>query len=69
MAKAYEVLKIDELSRVDPVNGIVPYYRHTIMTKGGTRLRIDIDQEDFTPEKVAPILEAAAKNADAILTL
>ena len=69
MAKNYEVLKIDELSRADPVNGMVPFYRHTIMTTEGTRLRIDISPEDFTREKVAPILEAAAKNADAIRRL
>lgn len=69
MDKAYTVLKIDELQRVDDLKGMVPYYRHTIMTKGGTRLRIDIDQGDFTPDKVAPILEAAARNADGILKL
>jgi len=67
--KLYQVLKIDELQGVDPVKGLVPYYRHTIRTKGGVTLRIDVDQKDFTPEKAGPILEAAAKNADGILHL
>lgn len=69
MAKDYEVVKIDEIQRVDDLKGMVPFYRHTIMTKGGTRLRIDIEPQDFTPDKVAPILEAAARNADGILKL
>ena len=69
MAKEYEVLKIDELSRVGELGGIEHYYRHTIKTKGGIRLSIDISQEDFTEEKAGPILLKAAQNADKILKL
>jgi len=69
MTAEYKVLKIDEMSRVSDVKGIEHYYRHRIKTKGGVVLSIDIDEEDFTPEKAAPILLAAAQNADKILKL
>ncbi|NVM22279.1 MAG: hypothetical protein HWN68_10930 [Desulfobacterales bacterium] len=69
MANEYKVLRITELSRVRDEGGIEHYYRHTLKTKGGTILTVDIDLEDFTPEKSAPLLQAAAKNADAILKL
>lgn len=65
----YMVLKIDEMSRVSDVKGIEHYFRHRIKTKGGVVLTVDIDEKDFTPEKAAPILEAAAINADKILAL
>lgn len=67
MTNDYKVLKIDELVRPGEVGGIERYYRHTIKTKGGVRLSVDIDEKNFTPEKSVPILSAAAKNADAIL--
>lgn len=67
MTNDYKVLKIDELVRPGEVGGVERYYRHTIKTKGGTRLSVDISEADFTAEKAAPILLAAAKNADAIL--
>lgn len=69
MAAEYKVLRITELSRVADEGGIEHYFRHTIRTKGGTILTVDIDPEDFTPEKSGPILLAAARNADAILKL
>lgn len=69
MAAEYKVLKIDELTRVSEVGGIEHYYRHTIRTKGKVILTVDIDSKDFTPEKSAPILLAAAQNADKILAL
>ena len=69
MEKAYKVLKIDELTRVSDTGGIERYYRHTIRTRGGTVLRVDIDEENFTAEKAAPILEARATEADKIKAL
>ena len=66
MAKEYQVLTIDELTRLSDVGGIEKYYRHRIKTKGGVVLTVDVSEEDFTAEKAAPILLAAAKNADAI---
>lgn len=68
MQKEYEVLSIDQLSRIGDV-GIEYYYRHRIRTKGKVILTLDIDEKDFTPEKAAPILLKAAQNADAIKTL
>ncbi len=67
MAGEYKVLKIDELVRPGEVRGVEKYYRHTIKTKSGVRITVDIAEGDFTPEKAAPILTLAAKNADAIL--
>jgi len=69
MANEYKVLKIDELTGVGEMGGIEHYYRHTIKTRGGTRLSIDISEENFTADKAAPILLAKAQEADKILKL
>lgn len=69
MDKPYKVLKIDELSRMGDTGGVEKYYRHQIKSKGGTVLTVDINSDDFTPEKTGPILAKAAENADAILKL
>lgn len=69
MAAEYKVLKIDELVRPGEVSGIEKYYRHTIKTRGGVVLTVNIDDKNFTPEKAAPILLKEAKKADAILAL
>ena len=69
MAKEYKVLSIDELSRVSDTGGIERYYRHRIKTQGGVIRTVDVDEKDFTAEKVAPILLAVAQEADKILKL
>jgi len=69
MATDYKVLKITQMVRPGEVSGVEQYYRHQIKTKGGFIDSVDIDKADFTPERAAPILLAAAKNADAILKL
>lgn len=69
MAAEYKVLRIDEMTRIGEVGGIEKYYRHSIKTKGGVVLTVDISEKDFTPEKSAPILLAAAQNADKIKAL
>ncbi len=69
MAAEYKVLKIDELTRVSDERGIEHYYRHTIKTKGGVVLTVDVSEKDFTAEKAAPILEKRAVEADKILAL
>lgn len=69
MKAEFEVLRIDEMTRASDVRGIEHYFRHRIRTKGGVVLSIDIDEENFTPEKAAPILLKAAQNADKILAL
>ena len=69
MTAEYNVLKIDEMTRVSDIKGIEHYYRHRIKTKGGTVLSIDIDEKDFTAEKAAPILLKKATEADKILAL
>ncbi len=62
----YEVITIDELTRVGDTRGLEKYYRHRIKTAGGVVISVDIDEDDFTPEKAEPILKAAAENADKI---
>ncbi len=69
MPNEYKVLKIDQLSRVSDLKGVEHYYRVQIKTKGGTVLSVDVNQEDYTDEKIAPILLAAAQNSDKILKL
>ena len=69
MAKEYEVISIDELTRVSDTRGLEKYYRHRIKTHGGVVLSVDIAEDDFTPGKAGPTLLEAAKNADAILKL
>jgi hypothetical protein len=69
MPNEYHVLKIDELARMGPMGGLEHYYHHTIKTRGGVVITVDIDAKDFTPEAAAPILLKAALNADKILGL
>lgn len=69
MAVEYKVITIDEMVRPGEISGIERFYRHTIFTKGKVRLTVDIDETNFTPEKSAPILLAAAQNADKIKAL
>jgi len=67
--RAYEVLRITELVRPSATGGLEKYYRHTIKTRGGTVLTVDVDERDFTSEKAAPLLRARAVEADKILAL
>jgi len=69
MAAEYKVLRIDEMTRIGEVGGIEKYYRHSIKTKGGVVLTVDVSEKDFTPELAAPILLAAAQKADKIKAL
>lgn len=68
-AKLFAVLKIDELTKLSDTGGVEKFYRHQIKTKGGVVLTVDIDEKNFTPEKVAPELEKRATEADKILAL
>jgi len=67
--KPYKVLKIDELTKLADTGGVERYYRHTIKTRGGTVLTVDIDEKNFTEDKVRAILEKKAIEADKILAL
>ncbi|MBA7580683.1 hypothetical protein ES708_22577 [subsurface metagenome] len=69
MGTEYKVLKIDEMSRLADVGGVEKYYRHSIKTKGGVRLTVNISEKDFTAEKAAPILLKRAIEADKVLAL
>lgn len=67
--KPYKVLAIDEMSKLADAGGIERFYRHTIKTRGGTVLTVDISAADFTAEKAGPIMEKQAIEADKILHL
>lgn len=69
MAAEYKVLRIDEMSRPSELKGIELVYRHTIKTKGGVILTVDVPEKDFTADKAAPILLKKAQEADKILAL
>ena len=69
MAVEYKVLKIDEMVKPGEIAGIEKYYRHTIKTKGGIVLTVDIEEKNFTEAKAVPILKAKAIEADKILAL
>ena len=69
MTAEYKVLQITPMSRVADEGGIEKYYRLKIKTKGGVVDTVDIDEENYTPEKAGPILLLAAQNADKILKL
>lgn len=69
MGTEYKVLSIDEMTRMSETKGVEHYYRHTIKTKGGVILTVDIDEKNFTAEKAAPILLKKAQEADKILGL
>lgn len=69
MAKEYEVLRIDEMVKPSELRGVETFYRHTIKTKGGVVLTVDVSEKDFTVEKAAPILLKKAIEADKILAL
>jgi len=69
MGANYKVLKIDEMTRIGELDKIEHYYRHTIKTKGGVILTVDVSEKDFTAEQVAPILDKRAVEADKILAL
>lgn len=69
MAKEYDVIHTDQLTRPSDTRGLENYYRVRIRTRGGVVLSVDIDEDDYTPEKAGPILQAKAENADRILKL
>lgn len=69
MAKDYEVIKIDELTRVSDTQGLVRYLRIKARTKGGTVFTVDLDDPETTSEMAAPVLQKRAHELDNILSL
>lgn len=69
LQKKYKVLRIEEMIRPGEVSGIEKFYRHTIKTRGGIVLTVDIAERDFSKTRAAPILEKRAQEADEVLTL
>lgn len=69
MNRQYEVLEAVERTRVNDVNEIERYFQVKIRTAGGVVRSVNVDEADFTPERVKPILDDAAQKADEILKL
>lgn len=67
MEREYKVLTIDEMSRVGEMGGIERYNRVVIKTRGGLIRTVDIEEKNFTEEKVKAILIKVATEADKIL--
>jgi hypothetical protein len=69
MAEMFKVLGITERTRIGPGGNIERYYRHTIETRGGVTMTVDVDEKDFNAKAAKPILEKAALNAEGVLNL
>lgn len=69
MTKPFEVVTTDEMTRTARTGGLERFYRLKILTKGGAVQTVDVDGEDYYPEKIQPILTKVAENADKILAL
>jgi len=69
MANEYTVLKGDELTRVADTGELEKYRRYQLRTKGKMIISVDLDEEDWPPEKANPIFTAAAREADQVLAL
>jgi len=67
MAKEYEVLRVDEMSRTDDFGKVEKYHRVRLKTKGSAVITVNLDDKDYTEEKAIPILRAAAQETDKIL--
>ena len=50
MANEYKVLKITEMIGPSDTEGVEKFYRHSIRTRGGVMLSVDISKDDFTAE-------------------
>lgn len=69
MTPEYKVLKIREMLRPGEGEGVEKFYRHTIKTRGGTVLNVEVAESDFTEGQVATILKGKVLEADKILKL
>jgi len=67
--KAYKVLTIDSLTKLGDMGGVEKYYRIRYKTRGGVTDTVDIDEKDYTEDKVAATLTKLAQKHDKILTL
>ena len=60
----YKVLDSRQIQRMTPAGGTVSVYRVWIETGRGSTGNIDVDMDDWTKEKLKPILEAFALELD-----
>jgi hypothetical protein len=69
MPNNFTVQRISPITKIGPTGDLQHYQRIEAMSAGGTRFTVDVPDTDATPEKVKPILEAKAKQLDAIKNL
>jgi hypothetical protein len=69
MAKEYTVKRIRELTRLTEAGDLEKFYRIEVVTTAGTAFTVDIPESQSRPEAVEKVLEARAKELDAIKKL
>lgn len=69
MAKIYKVLDSRQIQKITPAGGNQSLYRVWVETSNGSTGSIDIPAEDWTAEKLNPILVDFAKTLDLPFTL
>lgn len=69
MAKWGEVLRVTEVFKPDPVEGVLKFYRYDIKTAKGARITVDVPEDRNRKDLVEPILQEKAMTQDAILSL
>lgn len=65
----YVILKIDALTRLSDIGGVEKYYRIQYKTKGGVTDSANIEEKDYTEDKVDAALTKLAQKHDKILAL
>ncbi len=66
MEKNYEVITIDVMTRPSDLGGVEKFYRIRYRTKGGVVDFTDIDEANYTEEKVTAKLTKLAEKHDKI---
>lgn len=67
--EAFEVITIDQLSRPDPKGGVKDTYRVSFLTKGGTRLTRELEEEQMEESKFIKYLTSEAQKFDKLKAL
>ena len=67
--KPYTVLRITPATRLADAGGIEKYYRVQYRTLGGVVDTVDVDEKDYTEEKLPALLTELAAKHDKMLKL
>jgi len=69
MAAEYKVIDATEMTGIDKVKGVYKFRRYTLRTKAGSVIEVNLNEDNWTPEKAAPIFLKAATDEDKIRAL